>query len=313
VSVNSELELRLASNDEQRAAHANCHDVWSMGMPLDAHVERRMTSAMHQRARWYVGLCEGHVVTGLGCHPTLFSVRGAATPGIAIASVHTLSSHRGRGFAPRLIEFVEREERAAGARLSVLFSDVGVPYYAQMGYRACPAHRAGAETPPQVAVVLRNLKLQPATVAEYLPVMQELHATLCRESPLYFVRTREYARQLTQRYPSDQCLLLMDGGEAVGYLQVALRPNLLLIRDLGVRDDATHLRRAMYELIFDRAQQLGLARVEGWLPRDYDTTEYFYVAARPQEITMFKPLDKSVVLDEACLAAADRVCEIDHV
>ena len=91
----------------------------------------------HTAEGWYVGTLDGRVVTSLGCYPIRFQIDGEDLPGIAIGSVHTLSEVRGRGFAPQLIDWVERDN--PGAALSVLFSDIQPEYYARIGYVLCPS------------------------------------------------------------------------------------------------------------------------------------------------------------------------------
>ena len=70
----SDLDIHSASHDELLAAHRNVFDIWSMGRPLEAHLQYRLNSPSHGRARWYVGTLDGRVVVSLGCYPIAFRV-----------------------------------------------------------------------------------------------------------------------------------------------------------------------------------------------------------------------------------------------
>ena len=101
------LDIHLATDQQRRHAHANCHDVWSLGLPLAEHIARRETSALHRRARWIVGCVAGRVVAGLASHPLMFRLDGSVHPGIGIASVHTLPEFRRQGLAPQMLEWID--------------------------------------------------------------------------------------------------------------------------------------------------------------------------------------------------------------
>ncbi len=153
----SELDIHIASTDEQLAAHRNVFDIWSKGLSLEDHLRYRMTAPMHQRATWIVGCVDGRVVTSLASYPVRFRVHGEEMPGIAIGSVYTLADFRGLGFAPRLLEWAESHQREHGAAWSVLYCDIKPDYYARLGYALCPSlegwrdPRDGARRPRQRA------------------------------------------------------------------------------------------------------------------------------------------------------------------
>jgi GNAT superfamily N-acetyltransferase len=55
-----------------------------------------------------------------------------------IGAVFTPESRRGQGHASRLIEMLVERERAAGALLSGLFSEIGAAFYERLGFRPVP-------------------------------------------------------------------------------------------------------------------------------------------------------------------------------
>lgn len=309
--MSEQLEFHVASEVERRAAHANVHDVWSRGLPLDAHVERREGLPLNRRATWYVGVLDGRVVTSLGSHPLLYFVQGRELPGIGIAAVHTLAEFRGRGFAPRLIDYAERQQRQQGAMLSMLFSDVDPDYYARIGYLRCPAHRgtmlASGEPGPG------ECSLQSFVASEQVTGSSDLFHSSVEHEPFYVIRTAEYARHLLDRFPHDEFFWLLRRDARCGFVRCYVQDDRLMIRDFAVQRNDDVIRGALFDHLRALARQRGLSAVVGWLPADPITRRYFELVDRPQEITMLKPLVDDVRISDACLAAADRIAEIDHV
>jgi predicted N-acetyltransferase YhbS len=329
--VTESLDIHLANDQELRAAHANVHDVWSMGLPLEAHIERRLTAAHHRRAEWIVGCLAGRVVCCLGLHPLEFHLSGAVVPAIGVASVHTLAEFRGRGFAPRLIAWAEEHARSRGAQLSVLFSDVRPAYYERMGYVLAPAHRGEAIVAEKLAAAQRLLDEActrcesfdaPTNVETIMHIYQEDHA----REPLAIARREEYWRYLFARQPDDEFFALVRENKnvAYGYARWKIAGDALFLRDVAVeppikskapykRPDDGLVWHGMYAALIQQAHQFRLARVVGWLPDGAAERHWFRVEPRPIEITMFKPLVPSLHLGAEHLAAADRLNEIDHV
>lgn len=321
------LEIHLADDAELRAAHANVHDVWNMGLPLAAHIERRLTAAHHRRATWIVGTLAGRVVCCLGLHPLEFQLRSAKVPGVGVASVHTLAEFRGRGFAPQLIAWSEAYARTQGAQLSVLFSDVNPNYYERMGYQLAPAHQGEAIVAEKLPAALRLLDAAgarfdtldaPTSIETLMRVYQDDQG---RET-LSIARSAEYWRYLIARQPGDEFLSLVRGAETTvyGYARWKVAGDALFVRDVAVALDATSVstsgqspRDLLYAGVIRRASEQGLARVTGWLPEGAAERRWFRIEPRPIEITMFKPLAADVPIDAEQLAAADRFNEIDHV
>lgn len=63
---------------------------------------------------------------------------GRPVPTLGIGAVFTPHALRARGHARAVIDAIESDARADGARLSVLFSEIGATYYERLGYTVVP-------------------------------------------------------------------------------------------------------------------------------------------------------------------------------
>ncbi len=312
--MTDQIDIHPANREELLAAHANVHDVWSQGLAMAAHIERRLTSPHHQRANWFVGTLEGRVVTSLAAHPFEFRIDGLLEPGIGIASVHTLAEFRGRGLAPRLLGWVERWARQRGAAVSLLYSDVAPSYYARLGYTECPAwqgeHRA---TAPLAGDLTVNWRLRPLQPVAWRGALAGLYGSCHGRDGVSFERSAEYWDYLFARGTEDHYFLLEPAsGAAQGYARVAVRDGVWRLVDWAVADRAPHLLAVLCVLVAELAAAQGSA-VSGWLPAWPELARYFKFMPRQDEISMLKWLAPGRAFSADQIASAAAFCEIDHV
>lgn len=313
------LDIHLANDAERCRAHENCHDVWSLGLPLAEHVSRRESSALHRRARWIVGCLDGKVVAALASHPVRFLLHGRSFAGIGIASVHTLKAYRGQGIAQRMIRWVESFEQQAGARLSALFCDIDPRYYARLGYALCPAHVGWAKTDAAIPAGLASgWRLIP------VPGGEEFSERVARLSTIYnsdhgrralaIDRTPDYWVHLAARQPkAEHFWLESPAHEPCGYVWLRASDRGLVIEDHAVSRGDAALRDTLFRLVIGLAHARGFSQVGGWLPANPPVAGLFTSSPRLNEITMVKSLDLNLSFDPAAIAAADWWQEIDHV
>ncbi len=320
--MTASIDIHLATDDERRAAHANCHDIWSMGLPLEEHIAYRENSALHRRARWIVGCVDGKVVAGLASHAMRFRLHGKSLAGIGIASVHTLAAFRGQGFAPLLIDWIERFERRQGAEISMLFCDIVPRYYERLGYILCPSHHGQAiatETPlPSSAAHegLEPMALRRAgeSFEESVPRLSALYDSDHGRRAFAVERLDDYWRHLAERRDDAELFWLAGTeGEPRGYVSLREEADRLLIDDHGVFQGDDRLRTILFERVIELARQRGLRTAGGWLPELKPALDYFAIEPRRTEITMVKSLVDGVSVDDRGVSAAAWIQEIDHV
>jgi GNAT superfamily N-acetyltransferase len=308
-----DLDIHPASPDELVAAHRNVFDIWSKGLPLDEHVRYRLNSPSHRRATWFVGTINGHVATSLGCYPVGFHLRGKNLSGIAIGSVYTLAEYRGRGFAPRLLVGVEDYARRRQAALSVMYSDIGADYYAQLGYQLCPSLEGWCE-PRKLPYPAGESRLVPISPAEHLPAIMMLYAEYHDAMPLSVAREAEYWQAILQKSGTDEFHALREpSGAWQGYVRIGHKGDDWRITDFALADQLESSAEQLYLALGELARAGGAARVGGWLSDSNAARKFFELTPRKTEITMIKSLVDSDPLDEATIAGTSRFCEIDHV
>lgn len=324
----ADLDIHPASPAEREASFHNTHDVWSRGLPLAEHVAFRMQSPLHGRAQWFVGCLGGRVVTSLAVHPLEYQLRGQHLRGFAIGSVHTLKEFRRRGFAPRLLAWVEEYRRQLGDQLSLLYSDIDPEFYATLGYQLAPAfsgwcdreQQADLSRPLAVMQPDDNPHLERFDGRQGLAAMAKMYQSFHSSRPLSIVRSPEYWAHLFERQPTDEYYWIATAPKkAIGYVRLKPKGDDLHLVDFGFADPPVtemvlQLQYAMlFRLLVEHAFQRGAARIGGWLPDSPIARHWFKQHLRPEEIPMFKPLDAAVTLDAESIAGTDCFCELDHV
>jgi GNAT superfamily N-acetyltransferase len=309
-----ELGIHPASSEERIAAHTNVFDIWSKGLSLEEHIRYRLESPSHSRATWFVGCVEGRVVASLGSYPVRYRWQEKELPGIAIGSVYTLKDFRGRGYAPRLLAWVEDYERSRAAALSVLYSDIGADYYARLGYNLCPSLE-GWVNPHETSLGTGSpLRLHQFSPRDHLPELKQLYSHYHGAMPLSFVRDADYWESILKKFPGDAFhALKRPTGEWVGYVRIGRKEDAWRITDFALANHSAELAELMYGAFIQLAREGGARRAGGWLPDNETTRRIFQLTPRRTEITMIKPLVGQGTLGADLIAGTSRFCEIDHV
>lgn len=297
----TELDVHPADDAERLAIFRNVHDVWGAGLSLEEHVARRSGSVSHRRSEWFAGVVGGEVVVSCGCQPFVFRLRGEIVPGFGFRAVHTRADHRGRGLAPRFLAEVERQRREGGDRLAILYSDIGLDYYARLGYLPGRSHTGLATVAIDAGSTSDWTELPPREYAAARDRIASRHA-------ITIERTGEYESHLSEFEPNLRSFVVEEGGA----FRLKESDDHAWIAEAAWPDDAV-ARERMATAIVGIARDAGLPTVRGWLPDDPAVRTVFDVRPRETELTMLKPLDPSVILDDSILAATDWWYEIDHV
>ncbi len=315
--MTADLDFHLANPQERAHAARNVHDVWGRGLDVQEHVRRRLASPKHQYARCYVGCLEGKVVTACSAYPTQLCVDGRIEPACALGSVHTLAEFRGRGFAPRLLGYVEAQELALGSTASLLYSDIAPSYYERLGYLLCSCPEGWADAGSVRADA--SFSLTPFDRIEQAAAMAELYEQSHAQFPLWIARSPSYWNYLLAQNaasgpgPGDEFFFIGDArGRRVGYLHVCIAGGVLKIRDIALDAPPAEGYPGLLAAAAALAQLRGAARLGGWLPEGA-APDAFRFSERIQELTMIKPLVPRLAVTASHRRAAAFLHEIDHV
>ncbi len=305
------LDCHPASEAERIQAFQNVFDVWRHAETLDEHLARRLASPQHQYANWFVGCLGERVVAALGSYPLSFHMGGERMEGFAIGSVHTVPDCRGRGYAPRLLEWVEDDQRKQSRMLGVLFSDIPIDYYARLGYVTCPACEGWLDLETLNSIPHSSLKLVDFDPRSEFSSLAETYTRWHADLPLAIARDADYWNYLLRKGTGNVYSWVMDqDNKPQGYVCLKPAGESLHIEDFAVPE---HLETAMTSAIFKEAQARGFRRVGGWLPDAPAFAKVFPLTPRQTEQTMLKLLDRQRKLDPEMRQAAGRIHEIDHV
>jgi hypothetical protein len=219
--------------------------------------------------------------------------------------VFTPPALRGRGYGRAVIEAVEAAALQDGAQASLLFSEIGTPFYERLGYHAVPVTLADlvVDTKPGApAVVVRTGEDRDAED------LAELYAQRAESFRLSLVCS---ANQIRYSVAKKRMLAGFDptGGRAVefhvveeGHRAVAFvliqasrhpdgRPERWSLAACGDRDPSGARVGALLQVLLARAPAQPPPLIRAWWPMSFRPPQMRVAAGpRPGEVMMLKPL-----------------------
>ncbi|MDP6443182.1 MAG: GNAT family N-acetyltransferase [Pirellulaceae bacterium] len=317
-----QVDFHIASPEERLAAFENVHEFWGNGRTLAEHIAWRLASPQHQRASWCVGVVDGRVAASLGSYPMQYRVAGEVVRGIAIGAVHTLPEFRGHGLAPRLMDWVEQDERSRGAAVSLLFSDIKPEYYARMGYQLCESWEldvdcGSAETSTAIAAGTWRLDELATDERQIVAILQDTRARQVANLTFSVERTDEYWQYLFRRHEDEHYFSVIDAsGSSVGWACLGAHDQTAVVHDAAISTEIDPARFwcELTACALRFAQERGCAKLIGWIPHSHaGELPAHWLRRRREEITMIKPLDESVELTAEVRRDATHLTESEHV
>ena len=240
---------------------------------------------------------------------------------VGIGAVFTPVPLRGRGLATTLLAAVLDAERAAGADLAFLFSDIRPHFYEELGFKKLPSRvftlRAGSLDFERIAPV-------PITDADW-PAIARCFAALEKTRPIALTRPPlvwEYVRSIQRIHAmkGDAVSLAIRGPRGILAYCLGRR---VIKADSFVVDEFAYAGEAHRHLAGPllRAAAGDLAKITGWLPPPpaRSAIPRGTVRARRDAILMVAPLSATARegwrLENPALldANSDPVWSFDHV
>lgn len=310
-----DLDFHFASLEERKESFRNMHEEWAWAASVEDDVNVRLASPQYRRARSCVGCLEGRVVVSLASYPMRYMVQGQPLGGIAIGAVFTVPEYRRRGYAARLIKWVERVERQGGASLSLLFSDIDPAYYARLGYSICPSWEiVGLSSSDANSSTGGSALLTRFDAASEIESLRKLHDDYHRSLRLAVARDDDYWTYLLRKGAEDEFYWLSAGEkEPMGYVRLGMHRGRLLVRDFALRDHDESLYSSLSEAVAHLLKARHVERLGGWLPSMSAFECSFELTQRRAEMSMVKALAPELDLTQPILEAVQYLHEIDHV
>jgi hypothetical protein len=234
-----------------------------------------------------------------------------------LGAIFTPPELRRRGHAAALVRAVLAAARRQGDALALLFSDIGRPYYAALGFRALPAEEHAAAL-PRSDVGLEGWSLRERTAAD-LSLLRQAWADssvgrgIATERDdahweLLDVRTATYFDKLHDPRLEASCSVGLREGVGLGYLVAVGGHGEWHVREVAALGGDPAAAAALLRLGAVRARGAGLRRLYGWLPpevvRELAPVWNVRARARRRAVPMVCPLDPA--FDVAALDTPQR-------
>ena len=217
-----------------------------------------------------------------------------------IGAVFTPPACRGRGHATRLIDMLSERERANGALLVSLFSEIGPAFYERLGFRTVPVD--------EVTVTVKRQDGAPAMLVRAgeerdLGKLAALHAT--RAAAARFALRRDpslFAYALTKKrllaglgrpgLRQMEFFVAEEGASAVAYVVLSENANGWTLEEAGDRDPAGARLGAMLQVLLAREPAHRTPLIRAWWPRSMPVPPQLELTDRStaRDLFMVRPL-----------------------
>jgi GNAT superfamily N-acetyltransferase len=230
------------------------------------------------------------------------SVRLDGTDGwmAGIGAVFTPPSRRGQGHATRIVELLLERERAAGALMGALFSEIGAEFYERIGFRTVPLD--------EVTVTVKRKDGSPAMLVRAgedrdLPALAAMHAAriagvrfAVRRDPALISYALAKKRLLAGLGPPGlrqlEFFVAEEGASAAAYVVLSENANGWTLEEGGDRDPAGARLGAMLQVLLAREPAHRTPLIRAWWPRSMPVPPQIELTDRgdARDLFMVRPL-----------------------
>jgi GNAT superfamily N-acetyltransferase len=215
-------------------------------------------------------------------------------------AVFTAEAVRGRGHASRLLEMLIERERADGALLASLFSEIGTEFYERLGFRVVPLD--------EVTVRVKRKDGAPAMLVRSgqerdLRDLASMHETrtagaafALRRDPTAIAYALSKKRLLAGLGPPGlrqvEFFVAEEGASAVAYVVLSENANGWTLEEAGDRDPAGARLGAMLQVLVAREPAHRTPLIRAWWPRSMPVPPQIELTDRidSRDIFMVRPL-----------------------
>ena len=223
-----------------------------------------------------------------------------------IGAVFTPPDRRGHGHASHLLERLLARERADGALMATLFSEIGTAFYERLGFTAIPLD--------EVTIDVTRKDGAPAMLVRAgeerdLPAVAALHDTrsastrfALRRDPALVYYALSKKRLLAGLGPSGlrqiEFFVAEEGASAVAYVVLHVNANGWTLEEAGDRDPAGARLGAMLQALVAREPQHATPLIRAWWPRGFAVPPQLALRDRinARDVFMVRPLADGIAM-----------------
>ena len=300
------MELVPAAGDLLTQILDSSYLLWGEGLTRKSYENYNFAQ---QATRWgsdhldRVALVDrGRVLSSAKRYRVELMVDGLPRRVLGIAAVFTPPELRGRGYAGQLLESIVQTASAEGYEFAMLFSEIGIDYYARYGFSAVLQDTLALQVdrrPGAPAVVVRG------GYARDIAPIANMHRELASKYRFSFVRTPEWVEFAIARKRLLAGLgaegtngvlfyVVEEGGRAVAYVVVTTTPRGWTLEECGDRDPSGARAGALLQTLLAREPSVGTPPIYAWLPEDWLPPQVAIVSrVAATQVLMLRPLSGS--------------------
>lgn len=222
-----------------------------------------------------------------------------------LGAVFTPPDRRGRGHAAALIEQLLWREKADGALVAALFSEIGTAFYERLGFAALPVK--------EVAVNVRRKDGAPAMLVRAghesdVPALAAMHDVrsaaapfaLRRDVPMItfaLAKKRLFAGLSPAGARQLEFFVAEEGASAVAYVVLSVNQRGWTLEEAGDRDPAGARLGAMLQVLVAREPSARPPLIRAWWPQAFPVPPQLELTdgTDARDVLMFRPLSDVAV------------------
>ncbi|MBS2006421.1 MAG: GNAT family N-acetyltransferase [Cyanobacteria bacterium SZAS TMP-1] len=134
------MPLKLLTSTEARETLHETRTIWSAGLKIDEYYDYNEMQQLDPWGRRNLALYgfetgDGQIAASLKLYRLTMTARGRDFPFFGVGAIFSRNKFRGRGFGGKIVQAVVEKARIENQAGLLLFSDIGLAFYEQYGFR----------------------------------------------------------------------------------------------------------------------------------------------------------------------------------